>query len=186
MARHDLIDPIVPAHCHGEAHPVLANLTFIHGFLGTQHIIERGHPETPGAQRNAEILELPEGADPIAASILNSGDTLSSSYMDTFTKYCCVNLPNQDIPNIELGKPRFFPLTQEALPYRFNEGDSRYIIIRLPSDSSANYPLRLRSFIRGHKKWGIEHGVFFPQLVTLDKDKKPLRIFSAVLPSAAE
>jgi len=126
-------------------------------------------------------LALPEGADPIAAGFLGSTEGLLVTYFDGFVEHCCESLPNRDAPKIKLGKPRFFALSQEELPYRFNEGDSRYLLLTLPHDSSENYPLRLRSFIRKHKKRSIEHGVFFPQIVTLDKEKKPVRIFTGPL-----
>jgi len=124
---------------------------------------------------------LPEGADPVAASILNFGGGLTLSYIEAFSKLCCNGLPNTEVANIESGKPRYFELTYEDLPYRFSEGDSRYLVVRLPSDSEANIPLRFRSFIRAHKKRGIDHGVFFPQIITLNKDKNPVRIFSGPL-----
>lgn len=128
-----------------------------------------------------KTFALPEGADPVAASILNFDGGMTLSYIDSFSKLCCNDLPNTEIPNIESGKPRFFELTYDDLPYRFSDGDSRYLVVRLPSDSDANIALRFRSFIRAQKKRGVAHGVFFPQIVTLNKEKQPVRIFSGPL-----
>lgn len=139
------------------------------------NVHERPLPDDPG------LLELPSGADPIAVAILGSGRSHEVSYFDAFSVNCCDNLPSMSAPVLEPGKYQYFVLSQEKLPFRFNEGDSRYILLNLPNDDDSNYPLKIKSFIREHKKKNIKHGVFFPQLITLDVDKKPLRIFTGPL-----
>ena len=55
------------------------------------------------------------------------------------------------------------------------------MLLSLPEESDQNYPVQVKTFIRQHQKQGVEHGVFFPQLVTLDGDKNPVRIFTGPL-----
>jgi len=123
-----------------------------------------------------------DGVDPIAAGILGlGGDSPIKTHFDIFSETCCASLPNQDAPDITIGKYHYFTLTQDDLPYRFSEGDSRYLLLSLPGNKGKNFPLRLRTFIRKHNAHNIENGVFFPQLITLDKDKNPLRMFTGPL-----
>jgi len=126
-------------------------------------------------------LALPEGADAIAAQILKSGNKELELYFDTFSKRCCSMLPNILVPKLEMGRSKAFKISDDDLYYRFSEGDSRYLLVALPAESHTNYPLRIRTFIRTFKKKSIEHGVFFPQIVTLDAEKNPLRIMSGPL-----
>jgi len=114
---------------------------------------------------------LPENADPVALQILGAEGRQLESYFDSFSKRCCSKLPSGKIPEIVAGRSYSFSLKQQNLPYRFNEGDSRYLLLRLP-EKTENYPFLLRTFIRKYKKLGIEHGVFFPQLITLDASNK--------------
>jgi len=121
--------------------------------------------------------DIPSGADPIAVSILSGGNDGLESYFDSFSKRCCSKLPTVGLKVIDFERPYHLSLLKEDLPYRFNEGDSRYLIFKLP-ELKKNFAIQLRAFIRKYKKESVEHGVFFPQLVMLDKTKQPLRIIS--------
>lgn len=127
---------------------------------------------------NSAALDLPEGADPVAAQLLSSGEKEFNLYFEAFTQHCCQQLPNIVTPSVEFGRPRGFKLTQEDLYYRFNDGDSRFLLVRLPAEGRDNYPLRIRSFIRTFKKLSIDRGVFFPQIITLNTEYKPVRIMT--------
>jgi hypothetical protein len=130
------------------------------------------------SQGSSGELELPEGADPIAVQLLNSGNKEVDLFFEDFAKQCCDQLPNIITPTIEMGRPRALELTNEDLYYRFSEGDSRFLLVSLPADTGVNYPLRIRTFIRKFKKLSVEHGVFFPQIITLNAEKKPVRIMT--------
>ncbi len=132
-------------------------------------------------QREDENLNLPESADPIAAQLLNSGNKELELYFDAFSKRCCSMLPNIIVPTIEMGRSQAFKISDDDLYYRFSEGDSRFLLFGLPSEMGQDYPLRIRTFIRSFKKKSIEHGVFFPQIITLDSEKRPLRILTGPL-----
>jgi hypothetical protein len=129
--------------------------------------------------KSPQKVELPESADPIAVQLLGGGLT-SDDYFSSFAKACCENLPNISTTQMELDKSYYFELGDDQLPYRFSGGDSRFLLLTLPETRTVQ-ALKLRSFIRRHKNQNVENGVFFPQLVTLDKDKKPLRIFTGPL-----
>jgi len=133
------------------------------------------------SQQDGGELELPEAADPIAVKLLNSGKKEFDLYYDAFTKQCCDQLPNIVTPTVQMGRSQAFQLTDEDLYYRFSDGDSRFLLVGLPSETNKNYPLRIRTFIRTFKKLSINHGVFFPQIVTLNADKKPVRIMTGPL-----
>ncbi len=126
-------------------------------------------------------LVLPPTADPKAISILSGGKGTFISQFETFAEKCCAQLPNIETPAISLGNYHYFVLNDDSLPYRFAEGDSRFLLLSLPDINQAEFPLRIRTFIRRFSKQNIDKGVFFPQLITLDKDKKPLRMFSGPL-----
>jgi len=132
-------------------------------------------------QKSESEISVPGAADPIALSILSSGKDSFVSYFDAFSEKCCAQLPNIETPEITLGNYHYFVLNDDTLPYRFAEGDSRFLLLRLPDLNKATIPLRIRTFIRRFAKQNIEKGVFFPQLITLDKDKKPLRIITGPL-----
>lgn len=123
---------------------------------------------------------LPDQVDPVAMQILTSGKEQADSYFEAFSQGCCTGLPSSKTTDLLPGLSYSFDLEADDLPYRFNEGDSRYLLLRLP-ELTENYPLLIRSFIRKYKRNGIDHGVFFPQLVTLDKDRNPLRIITGPL-----
>jgi len=128
------------------------------------------------------LSDLPSSADPVAVAILSSGKyEAQPDYFQSFSESCCDKLPNKETPALLPGKYLYFDITQASLPYRFKEGDSRYVLLKLPNESKQNFPLRVRSFIRKHAQKSIDHGVFFPQLITLDKDRKPVRIFAGPL-----
>ena len=126
-------------------------------------------------------ISLPTEADPVALSILQGNSNSFVSYFKKFSERCCSDLPNINTPDIQFGESYYFTLTDENLPYRFSEGDSRFILIRLPDLNAKSIPLRIRSFVRKHSQKNIEMGVFFPQLITLNKDKEPLRIMTGPL-----
>jgi len=133
------------------------------------------------SQEEGGELNLPEGADPVAIGILSSGEKEFDLYFNAFSKLCCDQLPNIVTPTIKIGRPQAFQLTDDDLYYRFSDGDSRFILVSLPSDTNDNYPLRIRTFIRTFNKLSIQNGVFFPQIITLGADKKPVRILTGPL-----
>ena len=133
------------------------------------------------SREEGDALSLPEGAEPIAVGILNSGEKEFDLYFNAFTKQCCDQLPNIVTPTIQMGRPQAFQLSNDDLYYRFSDGDSRFILLSLPAETNDNYPLRIRTFIRSFKKLSIQHGVFFPQIITLGADKKPVRILTGPL-----
>lgn len=113
------------------------------------------------------------GADSKALEILGSASP--DSYFSEFLEYCCQRLPNRIAHDLESGVPLFFDLKSSDAPYRFSEGDSRYVLIRLPEDAN-DIAVRIKSFIKEFRKQGIDHGVFYPQVTLLSKEKKPLRM----------
>lgn len=120
---------------------------------------------------------LPSAADPVAISILSGGKKITESYFESFSKRCCTELPTVGLTVIDFERPYHLSLERKDLAYRFYEGDSRYLIFKLP-EVEHNFAIQLRAYIRKYKKEAIAHGVFFPQLVMLDKHKQPLRIVS--------
>jgi hypothetical protein len=126
-------------------------------------------------------ISVPETADPTALTILSGGQQSFMSYFDKFAEKCCAQLPNIEVPDITLGTYHYFVLNDNSLPYRFAEGDSRFLLLSLPNLNQSQIPVRIRSFIRRFADRDIEKGVFFPQLVTLDKERKPLRIITGPL-----
>jgi hypothetical protein len=129
--------------------------------------------------KSASKLDLPESADPIAAKLFG-GEGVANTYFQKFSKSCCDNLPLTSTPALEIDKSFYHEFGDGQLPFRFAGGDSRFLLLSLPQ-TKRTQPLKLRTFIRRHKQFGIENGVFFPQLVTLDKEMQPLRIFTGPL-----
>ncbi len=129
------------------------------------------------ASLDAERSEMLAGADQAALSILGVG---GKSYFKRYTESCCAALPHARIPVIEAGVAHFFKITKDDAPFRFEDGDSRYLLLKLPS-SRRNYPMRLRSFVRSFDEQGISHGVFLPQIVFLNEEKQPVRILAEPL-----
>lgn len=130
-------------------------------------------------EKSAASADLPESADPFAAALFAKNFT-SDDYFDGFSSTCCQTLPNVDFIELELGKAHYYEMNEDQLPYRFSGGDSRFLLLSLPQ-TKEKQALSIRSFVRRHKRFGIDNGVFFPQLVTLDSDKQPLRIFTGPL-----
>lgn len=112
-------------------------------------------------------------ADPAALAILGAASPFS--YFSAFLEHCCQRLPNRVAHDLESGVPLFFDIKSSDSPYRFSEGDSRYVLIRLPEDTK-DFAVRLKSFIKEFRKQDINHGVFYPQVTLLSKEKKPLRM----------
>jgi hypothetical protein len=123
------------------------------------------------------INELPDDADPVAVQILSAGKAEFENYFDAFSKQCCEEIPKAGVKVLTFERSEHLKIERESLPYRFNEGDSRYLIFKLP-DSLENFALQLRAFIRRFKDQKIAHGVFYPQLVMLDATLRPLRIIA--------
>ena len=126
-------------------------------------------------------VAIPESADPVALSILSAGKDQFVSYFEKFSTKCCDQLPNIQTPQITTGNYHYFVLNEDSLPYRFAEGDSRFLLLRLPDLDQAEIPIRIRTFIRRFSDQNIERGVFFPQIITLDINKEPLRIITGPL-----
>lgn len=123
------------------------------------------------------IEELPASADPMAVQILTGGKGRFENYFDSFSKRCCSALPKAGVKTIEFGRSEHLRVLEETLPYRFHEGDSRYLIFKLP-DSAENFAIQLRAFIKEFRGLDIDHGVFYPQIVMLDINLQPLRIIA--------
>lgn len=124
---------------------------------------------------NTIQARLPADADPQALAILMSASQSQDDYFTGFAKRCCELLPKAGVKVLEFGRAEHLRVTEDLLPYRFAEGDSRYLIFKLPA-SRDDYILELRAFVRKYKSEGVSHGVFFPQVITLSKALKPLRI----------
>lgn len=120
-------------------------------------------------------LTLPEGADPVAAQILTSGNR--ASYFARFEGRCCKKIPNVGILELRRDKGLHVPIKREDFSYRFVDGDSRYRLVRLP-DVRTNFLLTIKTFVKSDKTQGIEHGAFIPQVVMLDRDKNVTRIIT--------
>ena len=127
-------------------------------------------------EKKSSEVQLPESAEPEALKILRGENDEFISYFKKFSEKCCSDLPKVTAPEIKFGESYYFTLTDDDLPYRFSEGDSRFVLIKLPILNKAKIPLRVRSFIRKHARQGVEKGVFFPQFITLNADREPLRI----------
>lgn len=129
------------------------------------------------------LQDAPNKDDAISANIPGVGSTAleilgtasPASYFSAYLEYCCQRLPNRIAHDLESGVPLFFDLKSSDAPYRFSEGDSRYVLIRLPEDAN-DIAVRIKSFIKEFRKHGINHGVFYPQVTLLSKEKKPLRM----------
>ncbi len=128
-------------------------------------------------RREDSVAKSAGNPDPQALSILGLSENPAFDYFSDFERRCCQRIPNRYIPLVDTGRTNYFELEKEDLSYRFPHGDSRYLLVRLPK-RDAHYLLRLRTFIREFSKQGIEHGVFFPHIVTLDSEKRPLRIIA--------
>lgn len=120
-------------------------------------------------------LTLPEGADPVAAKILSSGNQLS--YFNRFTQRCCKKLPNVGTLDLRRDKGLHVPIERADFSYRFVDGDSRYRIVKLP-DVRKNFLLTIKTYVKSYKNLGIDHGAFIPQVVLMDRDKNVTRIIS--------
>jgi hypothetical protein len=120
-------------------------------------------------------LTLPEGADPVAAQILSSGNQLS--YFNRFTQRCCNKLPNVGTLDLRRDKGLHVPIERTDFSYRFVDGDSRYRIVKLP-DVRKNFLLTIKTYVKSYKNLGIDHGAFIPQVVLMDRDKNVTRIIS--------
>ena len=120
-------------------------------------------------------------AQPKALDILLGGAD-SKNFFDEFSKLCCANLPNIDVGVLEPSKSHYADINRQLLPIRLYEGDSRFVLMKLPDVSNEDaFTVAVRSFVKDHRKEGVERGVFYPHLATLDADKKPLRIFTEPL-----
>lgn len=155
--------------------------TLVREILFTERNKKIEYTDAQVYQEKDKEIAIPESADPVALSILSGGKDRFASYFETFTEKCCDDLPNIQTPEISVGKYHYFVLNDDSLPYRFAEGDSRFLLLRLPDLDQAEIPIRIRTFIRKFASQNIEKGVFFPQIVTLDKNKQPLRIITGPL-----
>lgn len=120
-------------------------------------------------------LVLPEGADPVAAQFLKSGNR--ASYFSRFSGRCCKKIPNVGVLELRRDKGLHVPINREDFSYRFIDGDSRYRLVRLP-DVGKSFLITLKTFVKSYKKQGIQHGAFIPQVVMLDRDKNITRIIT--------
>ena len=120
---------------------------------------------------------LPEGADPVAASILAAGGARVPSYFSRFAARCCEALPTAGAKVLSFERSEHVIIERDMTSFRFVDGDSRYQLVRLPV-SEENYFIELRSYIRRYKHEGVDSGVFFPHLVMLDKQLRPLRVIT--------
>jgi hypothetical protein len=132
-------------------------------------------------EKKSSDVVLPESAKPEALNILRGDNDSFISYFKKFSEKCCSDLPRVTAPEIKFGESYYFMLTEDDLPYRFSEGDSRFVLIKLPALNKSKIPFSIKSFIRKHVGEGIEQGVFFPQLITLNADREPLRIMTGPL-----
>lgn len=155
--------------------------TLVKEILFTERNKQLEFTEAQVYQEKDSEIAVPETADPVALAILKGGQDQFVSYFEKFSGNCCAQLPNIQTPEISLGKYHYFVLNEDSLPYRFSEGDSRFLLLRLPDMDQAVIPIRIRTFIRKFSEKNIEKGVFFPQIVTLNKDKEPLRIITGPL-----
>ena len=133
---------------------------------------------TPVTEYRAEVDakrdQIIQRADPKALSLLGID---VKTYFQRYAENCCQALPHADIPLLEPGRAYFFKITKDDAPFRFIDGDSRYVLVRLP-ESNSSYDLRVRSFVRGFDKQNISHGVFLPQLLLMNGQKELLRILA--------
>lgn len=114
-----------------------------------------------------------EGAEPAALAIL--GSATPRDYFAEFADSCCMQLPNRVVQELQSGVVLFFDIKSSDSPYRFSEGDSRYVLVRLP-DGNKDFAVRLKTFIKEFRRQDIDHGVFYPQVTMLSAEKRPLRI----------
>lgn len=160
-----------------------ARVTFLDAEKISQTLDEKAKERvyTSATEYKAAVDEARAGflaqADAKALNILGIE---TKSYFERYASSCCGTLPHARIPVLEPGRAHFFKLTKDDRPFRFEDGESRYLLLKLPS-SRQNYPLRVRSFIRKFDKQQIDHGVFLPQLVLLNQDKELVRIIAEPL-----
>ena len=171
----------VTVDADGTMHTTFYDPTLVKEILFSERNKKIEFTEAQVFQQSESAISVPESADPVALGILSGGEDGFVSYFDKFSEKCCAQLPNIETPDITLDNYHYFVLNDDSLPYRFAEGDSRFLLLKLPDMNQSQIPLRIRSFIRKFSKQNIEKGVFFPQLITLDKDKKPLRIITGPL-----
>jgi hypothetical protein len=124
--------------------------------------------------QDADIRLVDESQlDSVARQILDEGQ--KREFFAGFARMCCNALPHRATHQLVDGVVIFHEFGNDDLPYRFAEGDSRFVLIRVP-DADTNYTVRVRSFIREFSRMGIEHGLFLPQITLLDAAKNPLRL----------
>src|SRR5690606_2746918 len=68
--------------------------------------------------------------DPVAKRILDEGQ--KRDFFAEYTRKCCNTLPHRSTHQLVEGVVIFHELGKDDLPYRFAEGDSRFVLIRLP------------------------------------------------------
>ncbi len=111
--------------------------------------------------------------DPVAQQLLEAGS--KKGFFEAFLAKCCKALPHRATHQLDEGVVIFHELQQDDMPYRFSEGDSRFVLIRLP-DKDTNYVVRVKTFIRSFRKMGVDNGMFLPQVTMLDAGKNPVRL----------
>lgn len=143
----------------------------------TRSAVEKGHIRPPVQLTEASIYHpgedtgaagLPEGADPEALAVLGL-ESGAETFFDKWSRQCCRNLDRTESESWQTGREFGIDMDETAPSHTFSTGDSRYRLVRLPSEKKHNdFILHLRSFARD--------GVFVPSVAFLDASFKPLRI----------
>jgi hypothetical protein len=128
----------------------------------------------------AALVAVPKRADPTALRILQGGLEKKQSFFEQFSQTCCGNLPTIELLDLSEDARVFDELNKNDTSYRFVDGTSRYALAKLPNRDQ-NYLIVVKTFVRNFKEFGIEHGVFIPQVVFLDENMSPTRVASDIV-----
>lgn len=143
----------------------------------TRTAVEKGEIKPPLELTEANIyqaageaspVELPDGADPLAAAVLNL-KPLEAPFFERWSNACCSDLDRSDAKDWESGREFGVAVEGTANRHDFVTGESHYRLVRLPKGGEINdFILQLRSF--------NSQGLFVPTVAFLDERFKPVRL----------
>jgi hypothetical protein len=111
----------------------------------------------------------------LAASMFVQG--CASSYGTALRRYtkapvCCVSLAELPVEPLQPGDKKSFDMGEGSPAYRFDTGKSYFRAFTLPQGPYP-YKVTVKSFVIGDNLKSAY--IFFPQLITLDENRKPVR-----------
>ncbi|TNE98692.1 MAG: hypothetical protein EP328_04380 [Gammaproteobacteria bacterium] len=133
---------------------------------------------TPASVYYPGVVPVPaepvDGYDPDALAVLGV-DNRSESYFERFAESCCQGLDAEDHTEWQQGREFGVDISPEASVHTFITGESPFHLVALSSViTRPDFVMRLRSY--------ENDGVFVPSLVFLDRNFKPLRLVTDLVP----